>query len=177
VSAALAAVYQNIASSGNRSIGGRIAPRRVAGAICFRTGLFRPEKDRGEICRDVYGAAALPQWTARADRHRARDYSAGYRQADLPIQGNSPACLLLWGRDDRIVPVALAPRLREAVSAVSCEVLPQCGHAPQEEQPDRTQAFLREALDVAHRNEGSPVSGARRPASVPATGSSQAPPG
>lgn len=83
---------------------------------------------------------------------------AQYKQIRRPV-------FLLWGRDDRIVPVALAPRLHAAVSAVACKVLPQCGHAPQEEQPDQTLSFLREVLDRAHRDEGARVSGERRAAS------------
>jgi pimeloyl-ACP methyl ester carboxylesterase len=71
---------------------------------------------------------------------------AQYKQIRRPV-------FLLWGCEDRIVPVALAPRLKEAVSAASCEVLPRCGHAPQEEQPDQTLSFLRKALDFAPRDD------------------------
>ena len=56
--------------------------------------------------------------------------------------------LVVWGERDRVLPLAQA---REAISRIpdgSLELIPDCGHLPQVERPDRLaeilQAFLRE---------------------------------
>jgi pimeloyl-ACP methyl ester carboxylesterase len=54
-----------------------------------------------------------------------------YRRLRTPV-------LLIWGREDRIVPVCVAVRLKEMIPAVLLRVIDQCGHVPQEELPDQT---------------------------------------
>lgn len=54
--------------------------------------------------------------------------------------------LLLWGRQDRIVPVSLASRLEKAIPNARLRVLDQCGHVPQEEFPELTSSILQEFL-------------------------------
>jgi pimeloyl-ACP methyl ester carboxylesterase len=61
------------------------------------------------------------------------------RELDVPV-------LLLWGRQDRIVPLAAAERLQAAIPGARLIVLERCGHIPQEEFADGTLAVLREVL-------------------------------
>ncbi len=60
----------------------------------------------------------------------------------------SSPTLILWGREDRIVPLWVAERLNAAVPDSRLEVLDDVGHVPHEEDPSRTleviDAFLRE---------------------------------
>ncbi|HET9424897.1 MAG TPA: alpha/beta fold hydrolase [Gemmatimonadaceae bacterium] len=50
--------------------------------------------------------------------------------------------LALWGGDDRIVPVKYAYRMKADVPGVELHVLPETGHAPQEERPADTASIL-----------------------------------
>ena len=70
----------------------------------------------------------LPDMAAFTDR---------YREIDLPV-------LLLWGRQDRVVPVSLGQRLQRALPRAELHVVDPCGHVPHEERPDT-------ALEVIER--------------------------
>lgn len=54
--------------------------------------------------------------------------------------------LAIWGGDDRIVPLRYAYRFRADVPGVEFHVLPETGHAPQEERPEETARLLLEFL-------------------------------
>jgi pimeloyl-ACP methyl ester carboxylesterase len=45
--------------------------------------------------------------------------------------------LVVWGREDRIVPVACAEQYRRLLPAAQVRILDGCGHVPPVEQPDR----------------------------------------
>jgi pimeloyl-ACP methyl ester carboxylesterase len=57
--------------------------------------------------------------------------SAWYGRLRLPM-------LLLWGRQDRIVPLFQGERLEKAVPGARLAVIEECGHNPQEEKPEET---------------------------------------
>lgn len=59
----------------------------------------------------------------------------------------SVPALVLWGRDDRWIPVAHAEKHRAARPAAKVVVLEGCGHMPQEERPEETLRILSEFLD------------------------------
>lgn len=50
--------------------------------------------------------------------------------------------LLLWGEDDRVVPLIVGKRLHELLPNAYFECLPDCGHIPQEEQPSTCAALV-----------------------------------
>ena len=54
--------------------------------------------------------------------------------------------LLLWGRQDHVVPVFIGERLRVDLPRARLEVLDECGHIPHEERPtaslEMLEAFL-----------------------------------
>ena len=52
--------------------------------------------------------------------------------------------LIVWGREDRIVPVECGEQYRRLLPAATLTVLERCGHLPPIEQPDR---FARLVLD------------------------------
>ena len=54
--------------------------------------------------------------------------------------------LVVWGEDDRWIPVADAARFAAAIQGARKVVLPRCGHMPQEERPAEVLALLREVL-------------------------------
>jgi pimeloyl-ACP methyl ester carboxylesterase len=54
--------------------------------------------------------------------------------------------LFVWGRDDRLVPVVYAEEFGRRVAGSRVEVLGDCGHIPQLEQPEKTFALVSEFL-------------------------------
>lgn len=61
------------------------------------------------------------------------------RKIDAPV-------LLLWGEKDAMIPISNAADYQQALSNVSLARLPNLGHTPQEEDPDRSLAPVREFL-------------------------------
>jgi pimeloyl-ACP methyl ester carboxylesterase len=55
--------------------------------------------------------------------------------------------LLIWGRGDRVVPLALGERLANDLPRSRLVVLERCGHLPAEELPDESYAALERFLD------------------------------
>jgi len=55
--------------------------------------------------------------------------------------------LLLWGRADPVVPLAVGERLARDLPDATLEVLDACGHLPAEELPDESLAALESFLD------------------------------
>jgi pimeloyl-ACP methyl ester carboxylesterase len=52
--------------------------------------------------------------------------------------------MILWGEMDPMFPVSLAQRLSRDIIGSQLHTLPGCGHAPPEEQPEKTAALLLE---------------------------------
>lgn len=66
---------------------------------------------------------------------------------DARLGGLRVPVTLIWGEDDRVLPVAYAKRVAAALPLAELVLLPRCGHIPQRECPDQ----LRPALDRALR--------------------------
>jgi len=66
--------------------------------------------------------------------------AARYREIAVPT-------LLLWGRYDRVVPLAIGRRLVRAMPNADLVVLEACGHVPAEERPRASIRVLEEFLD------------------------------
>jgi pimeloyl-ACP methyl ester carboxylesterase len=54
--------------------------------------------------------------------------------------------LVIWGREDALVPVAYAEEFGRRIAGARVEVLDDCGHVPQVERRDATLALVREHL-------------------------------
>ncbi len=57
------------------------------------------------------------------------DIVSRYRNIHIPT-------LLIWGDHDRIVPIASGRRLEQDIQGSRLEIVAECGHIPQEEQPE-----------------------------------------
>ncbi|MFZ6044590.1 alpha/beta fold hydrolase [Pseudomonas sp. CR3202] len=55
--------------------------------------------------------------------------------------------LIVVGADDQLTPVAEARLMHERIAGSRLEILPECGHLPPLEMPERTLSLLREWLD------------------------------
>jgi pimeloyl-ACP methyl ester carboxylesterase len=54
-----------------------------------------------------------------------------------------PPALFIWGGEDRLVPVGFSRHVEAALPGASQVVLPDCGHVPQIELPERTHELVR----------------------------------
>jgi len=73
---------------------------------------------------------------------------ARYRTLDVPV-------LILWCREDPILPFSDAGKFREALPRAEVFLLDRCGHSPQEERPEETVQLLLRFLS-SHGSSESP---------------------
>jgi pimeloyl-ACP methyl ester carboxylesterase len=64
-----------------------------------------------------------------------------YRTIQQPV-------LLIWCRDDRIVPLTVGQRLARELANARLEVIETCGHVPQEEEPAQTANLMQRFLSA-----------------------------
>ena len=69
--------------------------------------------------------------TVRELMSRASEPPADYSRLALPT-------LIVWGRRDRLVPIALGERLAAEIPGAQFVAFDSCGHLPQEESPEET---------------------------------------
>jgi pimeloyl-ACP methyl ester carboxylesterase len=65
------------------------------------------------------------------------------------LPGLDRPSLFVWGARDRMVPARFAPHVERALPNASSVVFDDCGHVPQYELPERTNATIREFLGAA----------------------------
>jgi pimeloyl-ACP methyl ester carboxylesterase len=51
---------------------------------------------------------------------------------------------IIWGEEDSVVPLSNGERLHQDIEHSTFHIIPECGHAPQEEKPQETLGILRE---------------------------------
>jgi pimeloyl-ACP methyl ester carboxylesterase len=129
---------------------GPLAQKILPNALQVRLVLNRAYYDDALVADDAVAAYAkalnLPGGP-EALRETARQIvpadidalAAAYPAIDIPT-------LLVWGRDDRIVPLEIGERLHRAIPASTLLVIDQAGHVPHEETPERVRPALREFL-------------------------------
>jgi pimeloyl-ACP methyl ester carboxylesterase len=61
----------------------------------------------------------------------------------------SAPTLILWGRHDKVIPLKVGELLSHALPNSVLEVFENCGHIPQEEQPQKTIAKISEFLGIS----------------------------
>lgn len=71
------------------------------------------------------------------------DIIAKYRTINVPT-------LILWGLNDRVIPLEIGKMLHEAIPGSRLETINECGHVPQEEKPAETICSISEFLNIPH---------------------------
>ena len=56
--------------------------------------------------------------------------------------------LIVWGREDKLLPLRLGKKLHEAIRGSRLEIIDNCGHIPQEDGPEETIRYLSEFLGL-----------------------------
>jgi pimeloyl-ACP methyl ester carboxylesterase len=99
---------------------------------------------------ELFGRAPSPAEAQIATRNREmaarltwKPYMHNPRLAQFLPRVANPT-LIVWGREDRIVPVECGEQYRRLLPNATLTVLDRCGHVPPLEQPD---AFARLVLD------------------------------
>ncbi|MHB1194142.1 MAG: alpha/beta fold hydrolase [Longimicrobiales bacterium] len=130
-----------------RALGSELVIAQALRAMVFDTGGITRDQVRGYAApmRDpgslgALCASALQILPPDLDRITSR-----YGEIDVPA-------LLLWGRQDRAVPLWVGRRLAGALPSGTLRVLERCGHMLAEERPEESLEVLRSFLDDhAHR--------------------------
>jgi pimeloyl-ACP methyl ester carboxylesterase len=97
-----------------------------------------------------YGRAWTPEEEAQAEQNRemaARLLWKPYmRSHTLPalLRGIATPTLVVWGREDAIIPLNVCQAYVRAIPGATAKVLDRCGHLPEMERPD---AFVQVVLD------------------------------
>ena len=127
-------------------LGVRMAPPAVQIQMALRIAYF----DNSKIGPDEIDAYAAPMKTAAGKHaliHSARQImppdveqiAARYATIRLPT-------LILWCDHDRIVPVGVGLKLKREMPNATFRLIDECGHMPQEEQPEATMLQIRHFL-------------------------------
>lgn len=120
-----------------RLVGPSLVVRVVLRSIVHDPACVTPHQVRG------YAEPLNTEEAVRALIHSARQIvpsnlpalTRRYPEIEAPT-------LVMWGRQDRVVPLAVGQRLAEAVPNARLHVLEDCGHLPMEEWPDESFAVL-----------------------------------
>jgi pimeloyl-ACP methyl ester carboxylesterase len=102
-----------------------------------------PENMKAFVARAYKKHEPVPEraWTAIVDSIRSRPTAkivAALREADQLdslAQGIRAPTLVLWGADDGIVPRAVGRGYARLIPKAKLELVPECGHIPQQECP------------------------------------------
>lgn len=108
-----------------------------------------------EFCHTYRSRSARVAFYAAA-RNIYLDAPHGERGFWTRLAGLEPPALFLWGDHDRLVPPGFERHVAEALPHARQEVLAECGHVPQVELPERTNAMVA-ALIEEHAAPAAPM--------------------
>jgi len=107
-----------------------------------------PQHAPEQWLHEQYRLARLPHFL-RTTEHALRGQvdAAGQRHILLDqLSFLRIPVLIVWGRKDQILPAAHGRQAARRIHAGRLEIIPDCGHLPQVEQPTRLAGALREFL-------------------------------
>jgi pimeloyl-ACP methyl ester carboxylesterase len=136
----------------NLFIAATAGPGRVAGSALAR-GLaavgLQPSADVAEVARGYASLADAGRRSAFLATLRAVVDTEGQRveAGDRLYLTDGVPVQIIWGRRDRMIPVAHAERAHEAIPASRLEVFDAAGHMPQLEAPARFVSVLERFLE------------------------------
>jgi pimeloyl-ACP methyl ester carboxylesterase len=136
----------------NLFIAATAAPGRVAGSALAR-GLaalgLQPSADVAEVARGYASLADAGRRSAFLATLRAVVGTEGQRveAGDRLYLAEGVPVLIIWGRRDRMIPVAHAEHAHKAIAGSRLEIFDAAGHMPQLELPARFVAALERFLE------------------------------
>ena len=99
---------------------------------------------------DKNGKYALAQMAKQAIPADFKQIIAKYPCIKVPT-------LILWGDDDRVIPLSIGAMLRDAIPNSELRIISSAGHIPQEEQPIATVCEIRKFLEPGYSCRPSPA--------------------
>ena len=105
-----------------------------------------------EFCRIYRSRMGRIAFFAAA-RNIYLDPADGERGLWTRLAGLVPPALFVWGDSDRLVPAGFSRHVAEALPEARQVVLPECGHVPQVELPERTNGMIRDHIEAAGREQ------------------------
>lgn len=129
----------------------------VIGPLLFRTinrnmvrrHLPKSFYNKGLVDEDMAGEVFLNfrnRENRKAQAMNARKLS--WKQTESGLRSLPHPVLLIWGQEDRYLPVKLTERFQSHIRNLRTEIIPRCGHAPHEECPEEVnrliESFLKE---------------------------------
>jgi len=119
-----------------------------SGREAFRHAVYVPEQ--ASEYAQYYGKEWTPEEEEQVEINREmaarllwKPYMRSHTLAAL-LRGIATPTLLVWGREDTIIPLSACRLYQQAIPGATAKILDRCGHMPELEQPD---AFVNVALD------------------------------
>jgi pimeloyl-ACP methyl ester carboxylesterase len=113
---------------------------RATVAIGLRSKIYaRPSSVTPDAIDDAWRPLTIPG-TRRAALAAIRSEPKRFLGLESRI---SVPTLVVWGEQDRLIPVSEAPRLAARIRGARLAIIPDAGHLPQREQPQRFSAEMR----------------------------------
>ena len=136
--------YPRVTGAALKLVGPERTIRYVLGSIVHDRATLEPDQVRryAQALRTKDGIRALLDAARQIVPEELNRLTAGYPTLDVPT-------LLLWGRQDRVVPLAIGQRLCRDLPNARLEVLDECGHIPHEERPIASLQILEAFLSRA----------------------------
>ncbi|MGE0158463.1 MAG: alpha/beta hydrolase [Gemmatimonadales bacterium] len=134
--------FPRLSTMAFNAVGAERVVRVVLEQIVHDPGRVEEDQVRG-YAAPLASSDAVRCLIASAQQIRPDDLDAivaRYPALDVPA-------LLLWGRHDRVVPLAVGERLARDLPRARLVVLERCGHLPAEELPEASYAVLERFLD------------------------------
>jgi pimeloyl-ACP methyl ester carboxylesterase len=101
-----------------------------------------PERLAPELCWEVASGAGKPGFLDALAAILAYDFRDRLPELSVPT-------LIVWGSDDRVVPVAGAHEYERLIPGGRCEIFEDTGHVPMLERPARFNQLVEEFLTIA----------------------------
>lgn len=119
-----------------------LPPAKAAVRFVLRASYFDPNK----ISKEQVNAYSRPI-TVPGGRHAflqtvKQCIPANVNEIIPHLKNITAPTLILWGRQDKVIPLKVGELLHQAIPNSTLEVLEQCGHIPHEEKPDETIATI-----------------------------------
>jgi pimeloyl-ACP methyl ester carboxylesterase len=137
------------------SVGGLIihlVPSRLAAKFVLRASYYDKNKITQEQVKayadpiaSKEGRHALLQTARQCIPANSDEIIAGLKRIAIPT-------ILLWGREDAVIPLKAGELLNQALPDSRLVVLEHCGHIPQEEKPTETIASISQFMNEQNRN-------------------------
>jgi pimeloyl-ACP methyl ester carboxylesterase len=125
-----------------------LAPSKLAALTTLRMCYH----DRKKITKDQVNAYAQPL-ANRGGRHALlhtvrQCIPANADELTAQISTINVPTLILWGREDKVIPLRVGRLLHQLIPNSTLEVIEHCGHIPQEEKPDETISLISQFMTV-----------------------------